>query len=256
MTTSSKEKGFTLVELAIVMIIIGLLIGGVLKGQELINNAQVTSTITTLQSVDVAIGTFADIYNSFPGDMQNPTSRLPSCAATTPCASATVGDTGDGRITQNVGEAVLAGTESLAFWAQLAAAELISGVNINPISAPINAGDELLAADVGGAFNIGWTRGQHGDLLGLVAANETYTPRFGHYLAIQDPSVDVNTSEGYAMTASTAGRIDRKIDDGQPNSGTVVVAGSDECATEDDLTAIYNEANSRTVCVIYSRIAQ
>jgi prepilin-type N-terminal cleavage/methylation domain-containing protein len=56
----ASQAGFTLVELAIVMIIIGLLIAGVLKGQELIANARVTSTVAQVKAIDAAISTFKD----------------------------------------------------------------------------------------------------------------------------------------------------------------------------------------------------
>ena len=65
-----EDKGFTLVELAVVMIIIGLLVGGILKGQEMIANTQVTSTIAQIKAIDGAVGTFRDMYDAFPGDMQ------------------------------------------------------------------------------------------------------------------------------------------------------------------------------------------
>ena len=64
------EGGFTLVELAIVMIIIGLLIAGVLKGQALIANAQVTATVAQIKSIEAATSTFRDTYASIPGDWQ------------------------------------------------------------------------------------------------------------------------------------------------------------------------------------------
>ena len=85
-----EEAGFTLVELAIVMIIIGLLIGGILKGQELIANAQITGTASCVKGIDAATTTFRDTYAAMPGDMTNAGTRLPNCAVA-PCTN-----TGDG----------------------------------------------------------------------------------------------------------------------------------------------------------------
>ena len=60
------QAGFTLVELAIVMIIIGLLIAGVLKGQALIGNAKVTAQVAQIKSIDAATSTFKDMYAALP----------------------------------------------------------------------------------------------------------------------------------------------------------------------------------------------
>ena len=81
-----RQAGFTLVELAVVMIIIGLLIGGVLKGQELIANAQITGTASAIKGIDAATTTFRDTFATMPGDMRTPNTRLPNCAAA-PCAT-------------------------------------------------------------------------------------------------------------------------------------------------------------------------
>ena len=79
------EKGFTLVELAIVMIIIGLLITGVLKGQEMIGNAQVTATISQLKAFEAATTTFQDMFDAMPGDIIGPDVRLPNCTTGSTC---------------------------------------------------------------------------------------------------------------------------------------------------------------------------
>ncbi len=81
-----SERGFTLVELAIVMIIIGLLIGGILKGQELINNARVSSTAAQAKAIESGISTFRDKYAGLPGDLANPLVRLPVVAGGTAAA--------------------------------------------------------------------------------------------------------------------------------------------------------------------------
>ena len=66
-----NQKGFTLVEIAIVMVIIGLLIGGVLKGQAMIQNAKVKRVIKQADELRAGVMTFYDKYSSYPGDENN-----------------------------------------------------------------------------------------------------------------------------------------------------------------------------------------
>ncbi len=67
-TTMNKQTGFTLIELAIVLVIIGLLLGGVLRGQELINSARVKSLTRDFQNVQVYLYTYQDRFRAIPGD--------------------------------------------------------------------------------------------------------------------------------------------------------------------------------------------
>ncbi len=67
----NKQTGFTLIEIAIVLVIIGLLTGGVLKGQELITNAKVNNTITKMDGLKAAVFGFQDRFRALPGDMGN-----------------------------------------------------------------------------------------------------------------------------------------------------------------------------------------
>ena len=68
MMNRTKNRGFTLIEIAIVLVIIGLLLGGVLKGQELINNANVKSFATDFRNIPIQLYAYQDRFRAMPGD--------------------------------------------------------------------------------------------------------------------------------------------------------------------------------------------
>lgn len=118
-----KQTGFTLVEIAIVLVVIGLLLGGILKGQQLINSARVRNMADQNSGVQAAYYGFIDRFRNIPGDM----TAASACKAIgvnvdpTGCAAgtSTIGGDGNGRI-----ETV---QEAAAVWAQLSVAGFISG---------------------------------------------------------------------------------------------------------------------------------
>lgn len=248
LTHNRSQAGFTLVELAIVMIIIGLLIGGILKGQELIQNAQVTSTSSQIKAVEAALTTFRDSYNAVPGDMRNPGTRLPNCTGAV-CNVANAGATGgNGRIDQDPATGATAGTEATRFWSHLAAADLIGGVDYN--SAVLAWGEGLPAAEVGGGLVVGYAAAL-ADLAGAGAA----TINSGHYLAlVSTPATGVGATNANAVLRPTqAARIDRKLDDGMPNAGSVLAAGPVACSTA-GVAGTYVEASGTQECQLYARV--
>ena len=103
-TKNTKQGGFTLVEIAIVLVIIGLLLGGILKGQELINNAKVRSVADRQNSLKAAWFGFIDRYNFIPGDSARAVQLVPGARRRTDTGSNE--EAGDGRLT--LGESVLA----------------------------------------------------------------------------------------------------------------------------------------------------
>ena len=66
-----RQSGFTLVEIAIVLVIIGLLLGGILKGQEMITQAKIKNIINDFNSIFAAMNSYQDRYHALPGDEQN-----------------------------------------------------------------------------------------------------------------------------------------------------------------------------------------
>ncbi len=248
-THDRSQAGFTLVELAIVMIIIGLLIGGILKGQELINNAQVTATASQVKAIEAAMSTFRDSYNAVPGDMTNPGSRLPNCTAA-PCSTA---GNGNNRL-DNAGTAVTvlaasAAGENTRFWTHLAAADMIGGVD--PTSAVITSWDgQLPSAEIGGGFTATYAATTPGGVAGTLVA--------GHYLTLRSDPGAISSTTNLALTPTQAGRVDRKLDNGDPTTGStqaIGAAGGANCwtAATGTSSAIYNEANSSPLCGLVMR---
>ena len=111
-TFSRRQSGFTLIEIAIVLVIIGLLLGGILKGQELITSARVRNIIAQIDGTKAAFYGFQDRYRALPGDFS---------AATTQITGATQDGDGNGQI---------AGTESIAVWDHLSHAGFINGTYV------------------------------------------------------------------------------------------------------------------------------
>ena len=80
-TCSSTEKhyGFTLIEISIVLVIIGLVVGGVLVGKELIRSAELISVVSDVNKFKIAVNLFKDKYKYLPGDMPNASVIWPNC---------------------------------------------------------------------------------------------------------------------------------------------------------------------------------
>ncbi|BFM05117.1 prepilin-type N-terminal cleavage/methylation domain-containing protein [Halioxenophilus aromaticivorans] len=120
----TKQSGFTLVEIAIVLVIIGLLLGGVLKGTELIENSKVKRGVNEINGISAAYYTYIDRFNRVPGD-DGGTARL----RTRGDNWANVDRSGDsnGMLTANRNTTWAPTGEAEAFWQHLRAAGFITG---------------------------------------------------------------------------------------------------------------------------------
>ena len=122
-TCVKRQSGFTLVEIAIVLVIIGLILGGVLKGQSLIENAKYKNFVKQVHSYRSALHTFQDTYRGLPGDLLDVSALN----------AAVVSDNGNGRID---GGFCSTTEESCNVWSHLRYAGIIAG---DPSNTTINS---------------------------------------------------------------------------------------------------------------------
>ena len=120
-----KDNGFTLVEIAIVLVIIGLLLGGILKGQEMITQAKIKNVIADMSGVSAAMYGYQDRYRALPGDDKNGTRWGLALQA----------NQGDGVI-QGAYVPAAATDETALFWDHLRRAGFVTGTGTdNPFNA-------------------------------------------------------------------------------------------------------------------------
>ena len=225
------QKGFTLVELSIVLVIIGLIVGGVLVGQALVAAAKVRAQLTQLDQFDAAINTFRTKYDCIPGDCANGVGYgLPGAAGN-----------GNGLVDDGASGNTWAG-ELPVVWQQLSAQSLIPG------------------SYDGGAFVLGTSApasrlGLGGILMGYNGSSNYYT------MAAFSTAVD------YAaiIPAEAAFAIDQKRDDSKPGSGAVTAvtdgfAGTADvtvagCTDADATNPVYRVAVQTAACALRVRVS-
>jgi len=190
-----KQKGFTLVEIAIVLVIIGLLLGGILKGQEMITQAKIKNVIADMTGVSAAMYGYQDRYKALPGDDKNAGTRW----------SSTASGNGDGVITGVYTVAASGTTASTAmeagfFWGHLRLAGFISGTGTDQ---PFNAVSGKMGVETGDG-------GGTGSIVGVLSDGAA-TPTKCSALML----CSANLPDKIAIS------VDAQTDDGVGNTGTV-----------------------------------
>lgn len=182
-----KQSGFTLVEISIVLVIIGLILGGALQGQGLIQSAKVRSSINQVDGVKAAYYAFQDRYRALPGDYIKAEDNLPN----PPGSIAIVDGDSDG---------VIDTAERSQVWAQLGVAGFLSGEfdgDAGSTSQYACPSTSCLPNPFGGTLSFSFDNEGAGSASG--STNQMITGRW--------------------MPVGIIAEIDRKIDDGFPTSG-------------------------------------
>lgn len=199
MKTFEKQKGFTLVELSIVLVIIGLIVGGVLVGQDLIKAAEVRATVSQYEKYMSAVNTFQGKYGQLPGDINKAVTY--GLGGSNGNSNGLLEDAdADGTINSTNGEIT-------DFWLHMSTAGLLDG-NF----------DGGTAGTLGTTFP--WTKLNRG---GFTVYNLN---GFNHFhIGIASATAAGVPTTANNLNAEEAFGIDTKIDDGLPGKGIVLAQG-------------------------------
>ena len=221
------QAGFTLVEIAIVLVIIGLLLGGVLKGQELINSAKVKNFANDFRNIPLFIYGYQDKYRALPGDDLNVVTHV---------GGGTAGN-GNGVLNGNWWDGVAAASETVNFWDHIRRANLAAGPT------PIATDADLPQNADGGRIGI-----ESGT---TVAANQYISGLSGSYVVCSRSilgrfakQLDVTMDDGNPFTGSVRAVPGQPA--GRANAASCNVAGTPAAC----LTAV-DDAAPYTVCMAF-----
>ena len=224
---NKTQSGFTLVEIAIVLVIIGLLLGGVLKGQELINSAKVKTFVNDFKTVPLFIYGYQDKFRALPGDDKAASSHVNAPTGVTLLAP-TSSTLGNGRIEGDF-DSEKATDESVAFWQQVRLANLASG--------PTDFGD---ATKIKAALPTNADGGRIG-----IQSDPPITGMTGSYFVCS-----------MGIQGKFAKQIDITMDDGNTATGSTRVVGTsttntstNTTTTDGVATANIVDSTTYTVCV-------
>ena len=258
------KKGFSLVELSIVIIIIGLLFVGVSAGSSLIQQAKLRTIMNEMRMIETAIKTFVVAYDDLPGDMPNAYDIWgddcgPNSLAGAGCNG---NDNGIVGLTASIGFQP-SQTERYRFWQHMSLAEVIDGSFTGSQSDSCFTSSTIPCHNSNNSFESRFSDG-------LLFVLWDFSP----YPAASLPAtwnttnlfkIDLNTSgftandSGAAFTPQDLYNIDKKLDDGLPSLGTIHGGGrqfsdnSIESGCEKDVngTMVYSLERQEKLCMMW-----
>ena len=216
-----NQSGFTLIEIAIVLVIIGLLLGGVLKGQELINSAKVKNLATDFRNIPVYIYGYQDKFKALPGDDKAATTHV----------GATNNGNGNGVIDGNWNDPNTGTTsEAVNFWQDVRLAGLAAGPTVITDAAyiPTNA--------VGGI--IGIQSGTASVTATPINATAGATPIRGSYIICSS-----------GILGKFVKQLDTTMDDGNPATGSMMAGVATAVGAPMTAATTIDDAATYTVCM-------
>jgi len=256
-----KNDGFTLIELSIVLVIIGLIIGGVMAGQTLVRQSQLNSIIADSQRYIQATNTFQQKYGALPGDFANATTGYwatgttcnPNGYNSTGNLNSTCNGNGDGQINNGANAATGSyNNEWFLYWQHLQLASLIEGnyngvpsSNSNTLAHSVGTSSPKSKVD-GAGFAVQY--------VGIPTSGTTYYTNvsYGHVFIIGGNDTTHYLPVTPIMTATEAYNVDLKFDDGAPSTGNILTwqngsAYNSACATNATPPA-YNTNGTGYLC--------
>jgi prepilin-type N-terminal cleavage/methylation domain-containing protein len=209
---SEQKSGFTLIELSIVLVIIGLIAGGILFGRDLIQSAERRAIIRDIESLKTSVTTFKLKYGGIPGDLINAT-EIWGTKSGTDCDNQiaspderTCNGNGDGQVTFT--PPGTGNSEGWCIWQHLDNAQLVNGpYTCSFRSSPIVAGAPPSNDNFLSRYYIQYV---------AVTAFPTYYLPTGNMLEIRGQGTNFPS-----LVPATAQYIDSKMDDGLPFNGVV-----------------------------------